>query len=123
MSAAAHELIRSLEERGIYLEVVEDRLRVDAPKGSLTPELREMLTQKKPELVSALKADWADDARKLIDALPDESLRVLMHDFYEESAATLEYEQGLSREAAERSTFGLLVFQLLRRGIEVGVSQ
>src|SRR6266480_4244578 len=33
-----------------------DRLLVDAPKGSLTPSLREALTAHKPELIAALKA-------------------------------------------------------------------
>jgi hypothetical protein len=65
--------------------------------------------------------DWAGDARRLIDALPDESLRVLLYDHFEESAATLEYEQGLTRQAAEQAAFGQILYQLLRRGLDVGV--
>jgi hypothetical protein len=48
------ELLRLLEERDIRLTLDAGNLRVDAPKGSLTPELRAELSQRKPELLSFL---------------------------------------------------------------------
>ncbi|MFP2925791.1 condensation domain-containing protein [Pyxidicoccus sp. 3LG] len=48
------ELLRLLEERDIRLAVDAGSLRLDAPKGSLTPELRAELSQRKPELLSFL---------------------------------------------------------------------
>jgi hypothetical protein len=121
MTPSVQALIRSLEERDIHLEVIKDRLRVDAPKGALTPELRRTLEENKPLLVSALKVDWAADARKVIDALPDEAVRPVLMDYFELTAAFVEYEQGRSPDETEQQAFGLLLFQILRRGIDVAV--
>jgi hypothetical protein len=50
MSAAA--LIRDLSARGVRLSRNGDHLRVEAPSGMLTPELRRMLTEAKPEILA-----------------------------------------------------------------------
>ncbi len=54
MSATAENLIRDLAGRGVRLTAHGDRLRVEAPAGTLTPELREMLAGAKPAILAAL---------------------------------------------------------------------
>ncbi|MHB8763134.1 MAG: TubC N-terminal docking domain-related protein [Deferrisomatales bacterium] len=49
-------LLRDIEAQGIRLEAQGDRLRVDAPAGALTPELRAALAEHKPELLRVLAA-------------------------------------------------------------------
>lgn len=63
------------------------------------------------------EGDWAGDARKLLATCPESGLRSDLTDEYEETAATLEYDHGLSRAEAEMQAFGLLLFEILRRGI------
>jgi TubC N-terminal docking domain len=50
----AAELIIELEARGVMIESAGDRLRVDAPKGVITPELREALAACKAEVLAIL---------------------------------------------------------------------
>jgi len=52
-------LIETCAQLGIKLELAgdkNDRLKVDAPKGALTAELRDALTSSKPELIAFLNA-------------------------------------------------------------------
>jgi hypothetical protein len=49
-------LIADLEARGVRLAVLGQTLRVDAPKGILTPADREALAQHKPAVLAALRA-------------------------------------------------------------------
>jgi hypothetical protein len=51
---SAAELLAELESCGVVLEVAGDRLRFDAPKGALTPELRKAMAQQKAELMALL---------------------------------------------------------------------
>lgn len=51
---SAVELLTELESRGVHITADGDRLRIRAPKGAITPELRERLEQNKPEIISAL---------------------------------------------------------------------
>ncbi len=60
---SADELLIELKARGVSLEVDGDRLRVDAPKGAVTPELREALAAHKAEVLALLtitedEIDW-----------------------------------------------------------------
>ena len=50
----AAELLRELRRRGVKLTVNGDRLRYEAPRGALTPELLEAMRQHKPELMRML---------------------------------------------------------------------
>src|SRR5436190_1447848 len=57
-------LLQLCAQHGIKLTLSSDgsdRLMVDAPKGSLTPSLREALTANKPQLIAALKAQAESD--------------------------------------------------------------
>lgn len=47
-------LLRRLREAGCELQAEGDRLRVNAPKGVLTDELRSLIRQHKPELLRLL---------------------------------------------------------------------
>lgn len=80
MSAA--ELVRQCHVRGIQLQVDGDRLRIEAPVGSFTPELREALVAHKPELLAldavrvrlSAMADRMGISRAIVDSLPVEEL-------------------------------------------------
>jgi len=117
------ELIRTLEDSDIHLEVVEDRLRINAPRGALTPELRGVIQAHKPLLITALKRDWDDDAKKVIAALPAESLRPMLAEYFEQTVALILREINCDRQEAQRQAFGLLIFQILRQGIETQLSK
>ena len=64
MSAAA-DLIRDLSARGVRLSRKGDRLLVEAPTGTLTPELQQTLAEAKPAILAAL------DTRERLLALAD----------------------------------------------------
>ena len=51
----AHQLLATLAAAGATVEIVEDRLRIDAPTGTLTPELRSVLLEQKPALIALLR--------------------------------------------------------------------
>jgi hypothetical protein len=48
------ELFTDLRSRGVVLKATGDRLRVDAPKGSITPELREAMIDHKLGIIALL---------------------------------------------------------------------
>jgi TubC N-terminal docking domain len=50
----AIELLTELEARGVLIEAAGGRLRVDASKGAITPELREALAACKAEVLVSL---------------------------------------------------------------------
>ncbi|MGD0950447.1 MAG: hypothetical protein ABSA52_23895 [Candidatus Binatia bacterium] len=52
MTAAA--LLAELRRLGAFLTVVGDKLRVEAPVGTITPEIRETLARFKPALLAIL---------------------------------------------------------------------
>ena len=49
-----HELLTAAQTAGITLEARGDRLHIEAPRGSLTPELRDTLAERKAELLALL---------------------------------------------------------------------
>src|SRR6185295_513069 len=50
----ANELIAQLQEKGVDLKSSGDRLVIDAPKGTITPEVRNALAEHKAELLVIL---------------------------------------------------------------------
>ena len=54
MSATAETLIRDLSARGVRLSRNGENLRIVAPRGTLTPELRQTLAEAKPAILAAL---------------------------------------------------------------------
>jgi hypothetical protein len=53
-------LMRDLQAAGVVLEARDGRLRVDAPVGIVTPDIRDSLARHKPELLAMLAADPAE---------------------------------------------------------------
>ncbi len=51
----AIKLLAELHSRSVIVEAVGEHLRIDAPKGAITPELRVALVQQKAEILSLLK--------------------------------------------------------------------
>lgn len=55
----AAELLVELRARGVVIEASGDRLKVDAPKGIVTPELREALADRfRREFLSAIRPGY-----------------------------------------------------------------
>ena len=63
-------LIEELLSRGVLIEAEGERLRLDAPKGALTPELRSVLADRKLEIIALLRASDAEVARRAEVMLP-----------------------------------------------------
>jgi len=79
---SAVQLIRECRDAGIRLQARGDRLHVEAPAGSVTPQLRQRLVEYKAELLAlhAIRARLLVLAgtlgipRRVVDALPVEEL-------------------------------------------------
>jgi hypothetical protein len=70
-------LIRELNAAGIRLQVHGDRLHVDAPAGTVTPELRQRIADNKAELIDlAGRQSTRDHLLKLADRLGIDSAPV-----------------------------------------------
>lgn len=96
-------LLEALEARDIHVCAVDGFLHVDAPRGMLTPTLRETLANHKHDLVDALQvrplspartdpaepSRWARRAAALLSRIDDDELRVEFRDVFEETAAFL----------------------------------
>ena len=63
---SAVELLTELHSRGIQLEAAGDRLRFDAPKGALTPELRQSMAEHKAELLELVDRRLRTSATDLV---------------------------------------------------------
>lgn len=64
-------LIAELEARGVRLTAEGARLHSDAPKGALTPELREAIKAHRVELIAALKRESSNDPHPDWNDLPE----------------------------------------------------
>jgi hypothetical protein len=58
-------LLSDLQARGVRLQVSGERLRIEAPSGVLTPELREILAAHKAELLGILRREQRTRERAL----------------------------------------------------------
>lgn len=65
------DLLTTLRSSGVEITVVEDRLRIEAPHGVVTPEIRQALAEHKPELLAELtgqtlpeEAQWPSECRE-----------------------------------------------------------
>src|SRR6185295_13459289 len=59
----AHELIAQLQEKGVELKSSGDRLVIDAPKGTITPEIRSALAEHKADLLVILSQPAVPEPR------------------------------------------------------------
>ncbi len=65
----AHELLAQLREKGVEVKTSgEDRLVIDAPRGTITDELRSALAAHKAELLQVLKAEQAESEPVVVDS-------------------------------------------------------
>jgi hypothetical protein len=60
---SARELLDSLTASGVRLWAEGGKLKLDAPRGVVTPELKDRLAAHKPELLAALTADACPTSR------------------------------------------------------------
>ena len=66
MTATAETLIRDLSRRGVRLSRNGENLSIVAPRGTLTPEIRQALVEAKPAILAALTAS---DLRAKLESL------------------------------------------------------
>lgn len=66
----AAKLIEELRSRGVLIEDAGDRIRVDAPRGTLTPQLCLVLADRKPEILALLRTGDAEIAWRTAAMLP-----------------------------------------------------
>jgi hypothetical protein len=85
----ARELLHALQARDVRLTVQGDALAYDAPDGSLTAELLDVLRQHKTELLGLLAYKRFRDFVEL----------------WEERAAVMQYEASLTGDDAEYQAF------------------
>jgi TubC N-terminal docking domain len=100
------DLLQSLEARGVILTPRGGRLIVDAPAGGLTAGDRDLLCRLKPDLLAILEASLTPD-----ELPPD------WHQLWDERAAIMEYDGGLSRERAEALALLDILEQMRRAGV------
>ncbi|HMG76474.1 MAG TPA: hypothetical protein VK582_23565 [Pyrinomonadaceae bacterium] len=68
----ARDLLAQLRDKGVEVKTSgDDRLVIDAPKGTVTDELRSALSAHKAELLQLLKAEQAANADAAVDELPE----------------------------------------------------
>ena len=110
---SAHSLRDDLASRGIWLGISGvDDLRVTAPTGSLTPELRQTLTNHKTDLLTSLKTGWATKAEQLISACPFQEVRDQLTEFFAGTVGAATTVGGMDQDDAERDSFGRLLVHL-----------
>jgi hypothetical protein len=90
-------ILSGLAARGVRISAVGDRLRVEAPSGVLTEELRQILADRKPELLKVLREPTSQPPV----ALTPETLPREWKPVYEELIATHECQWRQHREHAE----------------------
>src|SRR2546429_2040459 len=73
----AHELLTELRLKGVEIKASsEDRLVIDAPKGTITEELRAALTGNKADLLTILKAEQVQKGAEAVSQPEVRSVRV-----------------------------------------------
>ncbi len=109
MTAAA--LIEELTQLGVTLTVDGDLLRYRAPRSMITPELKELLAERKAEIIAALTAGEygrgrpsLENASRPIEERCAEALELLgeLTEFCNERASILEFKGHFPRAEAER---------------------
>lgn len=101
----ATELLIELETQGVIVTACDGRIRLDAPRGILTPDVRERIRAWKSEIMDALLQPWARRLSAMLSPMGDADARQMFRDLFEERAGIFEYEGGLSRDEAERLAF------------------
>jgi len=71
---ASKSLLVSLRASGISLRVEDGRLLVEAKRGTITPEIRSLLVNRKVELISTLELE---DAPRVQDPIDGEAIKVV----------------------------------------------
>lgn len=102
------ELLASLRARGVVLTARNDHLVFDAPVGVMTPELRDLLAERKAELLLELNGYWKAKASTLLAQIDDDVHDDLLY-LFEERAAICEFDGNMSRQNAERMAYEQLV--------------
>ena len=92
------ELLRDIAARGVILSANGDRLRIDAPEGVLTTELKAELSRHKRALLARLSV--SEDPKNHPTVTPADS-----REWIEERSAIMEADGGLTSEDADCKAF------------------
>ena len=114
----AESLRNDLAARGIWLGIAGANLRVSAPKGTMTPELQQVIVDHKAELLVGLKTGWAESAKRMIADCPDPEGRAHLTEFYDSAVGVAKKIGGLDQDDVDRDAFGRLMTHLLQCQID-----
>ncbi|MBE9042029.1 non-ribosomal peptide synthetase, partial [Oscillatoriales cyanobacterium LEGE 11467] len=110
-----NELLSHLHDLDIQLWLEGDRLRYNAPKGALTPELRDRLVERKAEIISFLQQANATVANPTLPLQPVVRDKDFPLSFAQERIWFLEYIGGKS------GSYNMPLVQRLRGNLDVEV--
>ena len=108
----ASSLLADLDTQGIRLYPEGEQLRVDAPKGLLTPELRQALTKNKADLLKALQErqgqDWGGRSLEHVmvmsaDAFREAGIAVTIQSFLLGETVVLASCEAMARQIRSES--------------------
>lgn len=105
------ELLTELESQGVKITAEGDRLKIKAPKGTITEKLRQRLTAHKPEIIAALsmaaRPELARICHRAVADYPDVDADHLMAFLIEAQDAQWETER-IARHLARRMAEGMI---------------
>ena len=100
-------LVHRLQRSGVALSLEGDRIIAEGPEIVLTDETIDAIRQLKPQIRQLLRSQQANDW----DTSDWKA-------FFDERAGILEYDHGLSRQAAERRAFECTIVEWLNQHTE-----
>src|SRR5829696_2229010 len=107
----AETLLCELRNQGVEFVTDGSRLRY-RPKSAVPKDKRALLTRYKPDLIRLIvsppvppPSEWARRAAARLATIEDDEHRADLRYAFEERAGILEYDGGLTREAAEERAF------------------
>lgn len=89
-------VLQACDRLGVTLQVKGDALHIQAPKGAISANALAFLKKYKEDITAHLRGDTVLDEQR---------------EAYEERAAIMEYDGGLSRAAAERAAYAIMLIK------------
>lgn len=73
----AESILQALESQGVQINVIGNTLRIEADRGTITPEMRECLKENKPSIISLIKTKKLCEESEISEISPLPSLSSL----------------------------------------------
>lgn len=107
----AQEILTDLQSRGVEITADGDKLRIRAPRGTITPEFRERLAASKPDIIAALampaRPELERICRRAVRDYPDVDADRLLA-FLNEAQDPAWTTERVARHLARRMSEGLI---------------